>query len=346
MTVKQFFKSTAFKCIAVLMSILLVCGVLLAVCWGFLEVTDEERFNRKIGAVYGGDSVTAVAQDLSGKNLKVSGATIENVWYVNEKNDYLVQASSKGNGGNVTCWITVRMEDDKKTVKGVGKVLLYSVADAAEFKDNISGDVYDKFVTDYLDGKEYSYGTEGSDEYIQTGASRTLTAICNDVNAAIAFVKAYVSGVDIEKDYSMYIDAQNTSWEISGTAVNYTIVTKTMAQGGLTYGAFTINITVSNVNGTPTVTAYEIPEGGNGSSPVYPGNDTDYKTLMSETALSGLNNKTLADIEGYLDDERPKNEGGVLHTGATNSNQTCYEAAAYALTMYEKIINGAEGGNE
>lgn len=343
MTVKQFFKSTAFKCIAVLMSILLVCGVLLAVCWGFLEVTDEERFNRKIGAVYGGDKVTAVAQNISDKNLSVSGAKIEGLWYITEKNDYLVQAASRGNGGNVTCWITVNMEDDKKTVKGVGKVLLYSVADAAEFKDNISSSIYNKFVTEYLDGKEFSYGTESSDDYIQTGASRTLTAICNDVNAAVAFVKAYAIGVDLEKDYSILIDTESTSWEISGTAVNFSIVTKTMANGGLTYGAFHINITVDSVNGTPTTTAYEIPEGGNGSSPQYPGNDTDYKTLMSATALTGLNNKTLADIEGYLADERPS--GGVLHTGATNSNQTCYEAAAYALTMYEKIISGAEGGN-
>ena len=32
MTAKQFFKSQAFKCIAVLLSILLVCGILLTVC--------------------------------------------------------------------------------------------------------------------------------------------------------------------------------------------------------------------------------------------------------------------------------------------------------------------------
>lgn len=343
MTCKQFFKSQAFKCIAVLMSILLICGVLLAVCWGFLEVTDEERFNRKIGTVYGGDKVTAVEQNISDKNLSVSGAKIEGLWYITEKNDYLVQAASRGNGGNVTCWITVNMEDDKKTVKGVGKVLLYSVADAAEFKDNISGSIYDKFVSEYYDGKEFSYGTESSEDYIQTGASRTLTAICNDVNAAVAFVKAYASGADIEKDYSILIDTESTSWERNGTAVNFSIVTKTTPNGGLTYGAFHINITVDSVNGTPTTTAYEIPDDprGNGSS-LMP--DKDYAEDMSQTALTGLNNKTLADIEGYLADERPS--GGVLHTGATNSNQTCYEAAAYALTTYEKIISGAEGGNE
>ena len=85
MTVKQFFKGTAFKCIVVLMSVLLISGVLLAICWGFLEVTDDERFNRKIGAVYGGETVTAVEQDLSGKNTSVSGATIQKLWYIEEK---------------------------------------------------------------------------------------------------------------------------------------------------------------------------------------------------------------------------------------------------------------------
>lgn len=330
MTVKQFFKSQAFKCIAVLMSILLVCGVLLAVCWGFLEVTDEERFNRKIGTMYGGDTVTADAQDLSDKNLKVSGATIENLWYVKEKNDYLVQASSKGNGGDVTCWITVNMESDKKTVKGVGKVLLYSVADAAEFKDNISGSVYDKFVTDYVDGKEFSYGTESSADYIHTGASRTLTAICNDVNAAVAFVKAYANGVNLERDYSRFIDKDKTSWVIDGLTVKYDVYTTGEEP-------YPFHITI-HVDGSETITEYEILH--NGSSTEEDGAEEDYGNMMSPQ-VRDLKGKTLADIEGYLD-----NKGGVLETGATRSNTVCYEAAAYALTMYDKIMTTDDIGGD
>lgn len=331
MTVKQFFKSQAFKCIAVLMSILLVCGVLLAVCWGFLEVTDEERFNRKIGTIYGGDTVKATAQDLSGKNLKVSGATIENLWYIEQKNDYLVQASSKGNGGDVTCWITVNMEGDK-TVKGVGKVLLYSVADAAEFKDNISAGVYDKFATDYVDGKEFSYGTESSPDYIHTGASRTLTAICNDVNAAVAFVKAYVSGVNIERDYTRFIDKTLTTWEIDGETVKYDVHTT----GEEPY-PFQITI---HVDASGTITEYVIVH--NGSSTEEDGAEEEYADIMSPLLYKRkLIGKTLEDIEGYLD-----NKDGVLETGATRSNTVCFEAAAYALTEYAKIMNANEGGNE
>ena len=38
-SVKEFFKSTAFKCIYVLLAIVLVCGVLLAFCNDLFEVT-------------------------------------------------------------------------------------------------------------------------------------------------------------------------------------------------------------------------------------------------------------------------------------------------------------------
>lgn len=333
MTAKQFFKSTAFKCIAVLMSVLLVSGVLLAVCWGFLEVTDEERFNRKIGQIYGGASVTAVAKDISDKNTKLNNATIEGLWFITEKNDYLVQASSRGNGGNVTCWVTVNMHDET-TVKGVGKVLLYSVADPAEFKDNISGDIYNKFSTDYTDGKNFSYGTEGSDDYIKTGASRTLTAVCNDVNAAVAFVKAFAGGGEINDplaglERTGFIDG-TTTWTVSGTEITYSIVTLPNGHAN----AFKITVKVDQ---TKTITDYVIPPDGNGST-------GKYGDKMSALIGEQLKGKTLADIEGYLDlnDGTPDD---VINTGATKSNQLCYEAAAFALANYDKLVGAAEGGN-
>lgn len=344
MTVKQFFKGTAFKCIIVLMSVLLISGVLLAICWGFLEVTDDERFNRKIGAVYGGEEVTAIEQDISEKNTSVSGATIQKVWFIEEKKDYLVQASSRGYNGDVICWITVNMKSETE-VKGLGKVILYGVGDPAELTGNIPGSVYEKFPAEYTDDKKFTYGTEIIDsgknpEYIKTKASSTMSAICNDVNGAVAFVKAYAAGEDTKKDYSLYINQNDTTWQINGTAVEYTIITKTQSSGGLTYSPFKIVLTVDKVNGKATTTDYKIVE--NGSSPIFPGNDTDYKTLMSEIAKN-LSGKTLADIESYI----ALNDGtkdDVINTGATNSNLTCYEAVAYALSKYEEIID-TEGGN-
>ncbi|MGN1104909.1 MAG: hypothetical protein ACI4QI_08580 [Candidatus Coproplasma sp.] len=193
MTVKQFFKGKAFKSIVVLLCVLLVSGILLSVCWGFLEVTDEERFARKINAVYSGETVTAVEEDISDKTTSISGATIQNVWFIEEKSDYLVQAASRGYGGDIICWVAITVDADKN-VTGIRKVIKYAVKDAAELIGNIGDEVYEKFATDYVDGKVFDYGTEGSSEQIKTGASHTLSAICNCVNGSVEFVKGLKGG--------------------------------------------------------------------------------------------------------------------------------------------------------
>ncbi|MDE6790387.1 MAG: hypothetical protein K2J61_01565 [Clostridia bacterium] len=322
MTVKQFFKSTAFKCIAVLLSVLLVSGILLAIAWGFLEVTDEERFNRKIGAVYGGETVTSVEQDLSGKNLSVSGATIQKLWYIEEKEDYLVQAASRGYGGDITCWISVEMQGT--TVTGIGKVLRYAVADAAELIGNIGADVYDLFSEDYTDGKIFTYGDKTSSEYIGTGASYSLTAICNCVNGAVEFVKAYASGAEIVSyEYSELIDLNQTEWTVNGEEIEYKIITSASSDPD----RFTFTI---KVDGTKKITAYNIDVNGSTGS---------YASQMAQAAKD-LTGKSLEDVQGYLN-----NAGGVLSTGATKSNERCYNAAAFALANYEKILNAAKEGN-
>ncbi|MDE6691212.1 MAG: hypothetical protein K2K04_04495, partial [Clostridia bacterium] len=125
---------------------------------------------------------------------------------------------------------------------------------------------------------------------------------------------------------------------VNGTTVEYSIVTK-----GEIQGKFNITIHVAPVDGVNKITEYAVTK--NGSSPIFPGNDTDYATLMSPQALD-LNGKTLTDIQGYLADETSKDDGGVLHTGATISNKHCYYAAAFALANYDKALsNYSQGGN-
>ena len=327
MTVKQFFKSNAFKCIAVLLSVLLVSGILLAIAWGFLEVTDEERFNRKIGVMYDGETVTSVEQDLSGKNVSVSGATVQKLWYIEEKQDYLVQAASRGNGGDVICWITIEMKDGQ-TVGGIGKVIVYAVADAAEYIGNIGADIYQKFSEDYTDGKIFTYGDKTSNEFISTGATFSLTAVCNCVNGAVEFVKAYASGAEITDplegyEYTSFIDGKKTNWTVSGEEITYTIITEANSPAT----SFTLTI---KVDGTKTITAYSIDVNGSTGS---------YGSQMAQAAKD-LTGKSLADVQGYLN-----NAGGVLNTGATKSNERCYNAAAFALANYDTIINAAKEGN-
>lgn len=326
MTVKQFFKSTAFKCIAVLLSVLLVSGILLAIAWGFLEVTDEERFNRKIGVMYDGETVTSVEQDLSGKNVSVSGATIQKLWYIEEEEDYLVQAASRGNGGDVICWITIDIQDGQ-TVGGIGKVIVYAVADAAEYIGNIGADVYKKFSEEYTDGKIFTYGDKTSNEFISTGATYSLTAVCNCVNGAVEFVKAYASGAEITDplagyEYTSFIDGTKTDWTVSGEEITYTIITTANSPAT----PFTLTI---KVDGTKTITEYSYVDGSTES----------YGNQMAQAAKD-LTGKSLADVQGYL-----SNAGGVLNTGATRSNELCYNAAAFALANYETILNAAKEGN-
>ncbi len=334
MTVKQFFKSTAFKCIAVLMCVLLVSGVLLAICWGFLEVTEDERFNRKINAVYGGEKVTATAQDISDKSTSLYGATIEKVWLIEEKNDYLVQAYSRGNGGNITCWVAVNMDENLTNVQGITKVIVYSVADAAEYIMNLGDNIYNKFVNEYEDGKFFDYYVKGSEDFISTGATYSLTAVCNDVNAAVAFVKG-------EKDpyeaylYRDFVDFGSTTWTASGTAVNYTIVTK----GSAPAGAFTISITVDKPDAYAAITNYEITAYGSVSGKGK--TDEEYNALV----FDGYKDYKLADVIGLIGTDGKIVTGGVISTGATRSNEQCVYAAAFALANYETCLNTPKGGN-
>lgn len=345
MTAKEFFKSTAFKCIAVLTCVLLVSGILLSIAWGFLEVTDEERFNRKIAVMYGGETVSSVAQDISGKNTSVDGATIQNLWFITEKNDYLVQAASRGYGGDITCWVTVSVDAaTKKQVTGISKVIIYSVGDQAELVSNIPQSVYDKFSTDYADGKVFDYGTKGESEYIDVGASHSLSAVCNNVNGAVTFVKAFAGGGEIAKgefddfEYTALINTKSQTlkpkWTVNSGNVRYVI--NTNANHGPE--RFTLEITVDS---TKTITAYAITKDGCVSDGE---NEKEfYQSKMHELAKN-LVGKTLTDVESYLADERT--DGGYLHTGATKSNESCYYAAAFALANYDRVIEieNAKGG--
>ena len=51
-SIKEFFKSTSFKCIAVLLVIVLVCGILLTICNSLFAISPEEELNRVLGKIY------------------------------------------------------------------------------------------------------------------------------------------------------------------------------------------------------------------------------------------------------------------------------------------------------
>ncbi len=196
MTVKQFFKSTAFKCIVTLLAILLICGVFLTVMYGFLEVSDEERFERAINKIYG-KSVTTEAVVLDGKQTEFEYSSVLEAYKVIDDGNYLVKLSGKeGFGGNVECWVAVEM--DGNSIEGIMKVAVDN-APGESYIGKVSQDALNSLAEKAEYGSEvmggYTHGSKqpGSD-YIATGASYSMRAISNCVNGAMEFVAKLTGG--------------------------------------------------------------------------------------------------------------------------------------------------------
>lgn len=330
MSAKQFFKSQAFKCIVVLLSILLVCGILLTICNSLFYVSAEEKRARAISKIYGKQVETSENLVTDETTVDFLSAIVNEAYKVKDDGNYLVKSTGKqGFGGDVVCWVVVRMDGNK--IAGAGKIAIDKAAGESYVSKIDSSELAAFSKIEYTDGFVYELGAGGKD-YISTGASYTMRAISNAVNGAIAFVNVNILGGTFTKDYSTYIDKAQTTHEIDGDTVKFDIYTT----GEEPYPFhFTIH-----VDGSGTITEYVIVH--NGSSTEEDGAEEEYADLMSSQALN-LKGKTLEDIEGYLNDNK---NGGALKTGATRSNTVCFYTAAYALTMYESIINPDAGGNE
>lgn len=327
MTAKQFFKSQAFKCIAVLLSIILVCGILLTVCNSLFYVSAEEKRARAISKIYGKQVETSANLVTDETTVNFSSAIVNEAYKVIDDGNYLIKSTGKqGFGGDVTCWVVVRM--DGNNIAGAGKIAIDKAAGESYVSKIDASELAAFSEIEYTEGYIYELGKGGKD-YIETGASYTMRAISNAVNGAIAFVNVNILGGEFVKDYSTYIDKELTTWEIDGDTVKYDIHTTGEEP-------YPFHITI-HVDGSGTITEYVVLVNGS-STEEHAGED--YGNMMSPQALN-LKGKTLEDVEGYLE-----NKGGVLSTGATRSNTVCYEAAAYALTEYEKIMNTDDIGGE
>ena len=111
MTAREFFKSTAFKCIAVLLAIVLICGIVLTFCNALLEVPDEERTARAVAKVFPGETVTYEENDVKEKYADTDNYTVEQAFTMTgtHEGQYLLNIVGKGGykSGTVTCWILV-----------------------------------------------------------------------------------------------------------------------------------------------------------------------------------------------------------------------------------------------
>jgi len=338
MTAKEFFKSTSFKCIVTLLSILLVCGIFLTVMYGLLEVTDEERLSRAINKIYGRDVNNG--EDLlkdSNEKPTYGSAEIQQAYKItfddSEEVNYLVQATGKGGygGGTVTCWVAVVISDDGENIGGIGKVSIASNS-GQSFISKITGSYLDSFSTGFeKDYGELGFTTEAG--YLTSGASMSSNAINNAVNGAVDFVDQVVLGhTKIDKyegfEYTEYINTKATNHEVADGKVTYTIKTQPKGESG----AFTIKIVV---NSEKKVETFEVQTngstGGWGDRMFDVSNyvDKDVEYFKSGLKLSDTGSDTI--------------DKDVINAGATHSSFLCVYAGAFATANYDKCI--AQGGN-
>lgn len=187
---KQFFRGTAFKCITVLLSIVLLCSIFLTICDSLFYVSPEERLTRAIAKIYQGEAVITESVSTPNLNLQLEKSTIHEIRIVvsdNHAGDYLVKSEGKNGyqNGTVTCWIVIQTNEEN-TIKGIGNVVIDS---------NTNQSYISKVTEDYL--KKFSSTYHGAafstdDGFIAGGASYSSNAICNAVNGALEFVRSYL----------------------------------------------------------------------------------------------------------------------------------------------------------
>lgn len=333
MKVKDFFKSTAFKCIVVLLAIVLVCGILLTICHSLFYVSEQEKLDRAIAKIYGDNVTTQTVEfDPDGEVYDVYDAQVLRAYKIEEDGNFLVLSKGKGGyGGSVNCWVVVKVTDGKIT--GLKSVSVESSQGETQL-NNLNDAFYQKFIDGYNSEVVYS----PDDGYVVSGTTLSSTAINNAVNGALVFVnKQLGNNVDLTTPYddylfTEYIDKQATTHSVDGKVVTYKIVTK----GNSPAQPFTITVTVGEGG---VISSYTIDVDGsttqNYSDKVYSnytGKDAAYfKSIIGEDGNNVTN-------ENY--------ENADIQTGATRSNYLCLYAGLFATANYETALTDGGVSNE
>ncbi len=348
-SIKEFFKSTSFKCIAVLLVIVLVCGILLTICNSLFAISPEEELNRVLGKIYPDGKVEEIIYNedhATDKTTTFDNGEIEAAYKMDDGNYLISSAGNGGYGGAVTCWVVIEMADNK--IDGIGTVAI-SKAPGETFLSRITADDLKYFSENYTDGEEF-VATDYSDNTAGTGATAPYTrnGITNSVNTALEFVRSQILGEVTEPDpfeafsNTKYIDTKNTTVALAedGTSINYKVVTT----GYGISGAFTINITV---NAQGVITAYTIPADNYGTVGGYESHMA--AAIKDGTLFVNKNAEQILTLFGEPsgeDGEFVKNDitdetivSGASESGTTAnagySNFLCVYAALFAASNYD-----------
>ena len=349
-SVKEFFKSTAFKCIYVLLAIVLVCGVLLAFCNDLFEVTAEEKLNRVLGNIYPDGNVEEIIFDADHETdleTEFEKGAVDQVYLMDDGN-YLIHAYGTGGfGGNVYMWVVVEMSDG--AISGIGKTQIDKNDTTGEtYLNKIPGAAFDFYSENYADGKNFDVQDIKS-EGLTGGATMSMTGATNAVNTALEFVRTQLLGEVIVPDepspfekfsyYSETYISDDTTVELAedGTSVVFGIV----ANPYVFTSTFRMSITVDNTGTITAMTVPATPDDGNGSTDGFE-NSMDENVLNASLYIG----KTADEILDYLGGE-PKDDftyedlknnavaDNTITSGATYSNFIVTYAALFAASNYQ-----------
>lgn len=335
MSAKQFFKSTAFKCIAVLVTIVIVCTVFLTLCNALFYVSDEERLARAISKLYG-EEVEYTTETVD-ENVKVSQSKINSVYAITSeahKGDYLLNVTGEGgySGGTVTCWVIVGTENGEVT--GVKKANIASNV-GQSYISKIGAEDIDALIKKQENENFTAFETSG----ISTGASYSMGAVSNALNGAVAYIEgkycAYVSPY-AEYEFNTYIDAKGTKVTVEDDVVNYVVKTTNYMEPQ----SFTLNISVGADGKISSISV-----AGYGST------NAEYNDIVDEN-VAKFNGKDQAFFKSIVGNDASVTENGNygnggLTTGASHSTYHVMYACLFATANYDRALTDfGQGGNQ
>lgn len=196
----KLFKNVWFKCISVLLCIILLSGASIAILSDVLYVAPEERTARAIKKIYGEEKTYSVILDTDGQTaappIEYSFGKINKIYRVGEEGgqtyDLLFQTVGYEGykNGTITLWVKTTFSADTYSIE---KVILESY-EKQTLMSKLGGDFYSAFnLTDvteaYRNGENFTSTDKSAVNYNPvSGATFSANAGNNAVNCVITYL--------------------------------------------------------------------------------------------------------------------------------------------------------------
>lgn len=202
MTVKQFLKSNAFKCILVLTCIALVASGLLAILNDLLSVSDEERTARAIQSIYG----EAVGYEDLTASLDATYASneygsIDNLYKL-ENGALMFKSTGKDGykGGTVSLWVVAQVDGNGDFVSF--EKVVYAENSKQTLMSQFKQSTFDIYTVHNDKIAEGGYWWVTADDAhvsnLVSGATKSSQAVNNAINSALYYLRNVRMGGDAQ----------------------------------------------------------------------------------------------------------------------------------------------------